>query len=410
MPRFPSQASSSTTLTPSSERFWRRLGTLLIAGALLFGGCGDDDGTPVDGGATDSGADAQDASTDGSACQPVARVEPIWIAGATGTRAEVGAFGKPDAIFVLGDHLLAGDEDAEFEELHIFDLSSDDETMTADSLTALADIGADPGPGGDGPLEFRGISGFAALQSGEVVVAEQGNDRLQVLAPADEAPFYTHARFIGGPAANPDDPAPAEFVRLQALRVDSMGRLYVSDDGRDGTDIGRRDIQVFDADGTFLFTFGDTGGALGQDGNLQEPENFAIDEARDRIYVCDEGPNDVVVYRYSDRSFIRRFGGDIFVGTTNGVDFDDEGRIYVVDEGNALSSRVRVFDPDTFEEIGYFGELSEPSDLTPGTFNSPDTLLIDRDADLVVVADQGHDRIQGFRLSEIQAALCFEGS
>lgn len=378
---------------------------LALVSSLLFG-CGDDS-TSVDAGRPD--VPAPDVpGQDVRPCTPQTRLTPIWMAGQAGSRSDVGAFGKPDAIFILGDHLIAGDEDPAYEELHVYDLNSDDPAVDADQLTPLADLGAQPGPGGSGPAEFRAISGFAALASGVLYVAEQGNDRLQMLQAIPTAPFYESVGFLGAPAVDRDMPGPAEFVRLQALRVDSMDRLFVSDDGRDGTDVGRRDIQVFDNENNFLFRFGmgEAGDAFGQNGNVQEPENFAIDEARDRIYVCDEGPNNVVVYRYSDQSFVRRFGDGIFTGTTNGVDFDEQGRIYVVDEGNALSSGVRVFDPDTFEELAFFGELSAADDFTPGTFNSPDTLLIDRDRDLLIIADQGHDRIQGFRLSDAQRAAC----
>jgi len=315
---------------------------------------------------------------------------------------------------VDGHLLLAGDEDPAYEEINLFDIGAEDPTAPADLLVGLYDIAAEPGPGGDGPLEFRAISGFARNETdGSIYVVEQGNGRIQVLRPIGDRmapPYYEHGSFIGAFAPGPDNPADGEFVRLQAARTDSMGRLYISDDARMAAETARRDIQVFDAEGTFLFKFGDASyGAIGTSGNLQEPENFVIDEARDRIYVCDEGQRTIAVFTFGDRSFVTRFGEGLFLGTPNGIDVDEDGNIYIVDEGNILASYVRILDPDTFEEVARFGDLSAEDDLRPGFFNSPDTLHIDIAEDLLVIADQGHDRIQGFSLSEIRRRACLDG-
>lgn len=382
------------------------VGLLAMAVAGCGGGGSDDDvdvdaGPPPDAGTPLCEAEAPDV------------IEPIWMAGGTGTRAELGKFGKADAIFVdPSGLLLAGDEDPDFEELHIFDLASDDPEQLGDWLAPVADLGADPGPGGDGPLEFRAISGFARdPMTGEIFVVEQGNFRVQVLAPAADprvAPHFTHVRFFGGPAADLDAPDDGEFVRLQAARFDSERRLYLSDDAKNNAKSARRDIQVFDPGGAFLAKFGDgPSGSLGEDGNLSEPENFVIDEARNRIYVCDEGPGDVAVYRYDDRAFVTRFGGG--GGTPNGIDLDQYGFLYIVYEGEDADTAVRVFDPVSLQEIYRFGGGSASTDQTPGLFSSPDTLIIDRERDLLIVADQGHDRIQGFALSEIQRRACLRG-
>ncbi|MFT6397108.1 MAG: hypothetical protein ACJAYU_001854 [Bradymonadia bacterium] len=346
-------------------------------------------------------------------CEPAdspAIVEPIWIAGATGSRDELGRFGKPDAIFLTPSGILiAGDEDNEYDEVHLFDTRTDDPNLRADMIDPLVDWGADPGPGGDGEFEFRGVSGFAAdPQTGRLYVVEQGNGRIQMLDPigdATEAPYFEFVGFLGAFAADLDDPENGEFVRLQAARTDSLRRLFVSDDAKDNAESARRDIQVFDEEGEFLFRFGDESqGALGRDGNLDEPENFVIDEARNRIYVCDEGPENLVVYRYSDGEFLQRIEG--FDGTPNGVDIDQFGYLYVVDEGSRDETFVRVFDPETLTQVFAFGGYSDRDDLAPGYFNSPDTLIIDIDQDVIIVADQGHDRIQAFRLSEVQALMC----
>lgn len=369
----------------------------LALSALWVCGCGDNLAPPS-------------ASPDGgpiASCQAAEPgiLEPVWMAGHTGPRMELGSFGKPDAVLVDPSGIvLAGDEDPDYEELHLFELDS-----SVDELMALADLGADPGPGGTGPLEFRGISGLARdAMTGRIYVVEQGNDRIQLLDPVTPvaAPYYQHAGFMGQAAADPDNPSDGEFVRLQAARVDRLGRLYVSDDARGYHPRARRDVQVFSPDGTFLFKLGDTsyGDSPGQNGRLGEPENFVLDEWNNRIYVCDELSREVAVYRYDDRSYLGRIGG--FRGIPNGIDIDRHGYLYVVDEGDDEESAIRVIDPNTGQELYRFGARSEADDLRPGTFHSPDTLTIDRQLGLIVIADQGHDRLQAFSLAQVQARAC----
>jgi DNA-binding beta-propeller fold protein YncE len=376
----------------------------LVCFSVLLAACGDDAMATDTGPLPDiGGLDIDRADTVGCVPRPGAIFEPLWIAGQTGTFEEVGAFGRPDAIFVDGDRLLAGDEDDERDELHIYDLTSDDPSVRGDFLTPLADIGTK----GPGELEFWGIAGMAQdAASGSIFVVENRNARVQVLSRLDEAPYYAYEREIGFKSEDFEMTPPGEFQTPQAARTDSMGRLYVSDDAQCAcSGAARRDVQVFTPEGEFISVFGDgPREGVGTLGNLAEPENFVIDEARDRIYVCDEVPEDIAIFRYSDNTFVRRFGD--LIGNPNGIDMDASGNLYVVDEGNQLTTTVRVFEPDGLTEIYNFGELSTEDDLTGGYFNSPDTLIIDIEQDLLIVADQGHDRIQGFSLSEIRAAGC----
>ena len=417
---------------PSAIRLLTAAGLLAIVSGLT--GCPDEGAatpgatTETDGGSPDAlPKDATSYTLPGSdivvdvpqpdfecSVEPPAIIEPVWIAGGNGKRSELGKFGKPDALF-LDDQgiLLAGDEHEDFEEVHLYDIKTDNPNKNADFIEPLVDWGANPGPAGKGPLEFFGVSGFAKDPlTGRIFIAEQGNGRIQIIKPAadpSKPPYYVFDSFFGSFAADKDHPKDGEFVRMQAVRIDSLRRLFVSDDARDNAETARRDIQVFSPELKFLFKLGDSSyGPLGKDGNVKEPENFVIDEARDRLYLCDESTNEVVVYRYSDRSFIKRFSG--FIGVPNGVDIDQYGFLYAVDEGNEdEGSFVRVFDPDTLLEIYHFGTYSDKDDLTPGAFRSPDTLLIHKGFDLLLVADQGHDRIQAFRLSEIQQRACIAG-
>jgi len=393
-----------------------------LAIVMASTGCADSPMNNEDG-SVDSESDAPDVIADfdslvdvGEVVEPPAAeciqgispiIEPIWIAGESGPSNELGTFGRPDAIFVDQNGIvLAGDEDSDYDELHLFELSSDDPTALADMLTPLADLGSNNAGG----LQFKSISGFTQhSDTGLLYVAEQKSGHIQILKPTSDPfspPFYEFHSTLGAFAQDKDFPEDGEFVRLQALRTDSLGNLFVSDDARDNAVTARRDVQVFSPSGEYLYKFGDNSyGPLGWDGNIKEPENFAIDEVRDRVYVCDEGEHEVVVFRYSDQSFIQRIEG--FVGVPNGIDLDHLGYIYVVDEGlDGEGTTVRVLEPETYSETYRFTESSPSDDLTPGTLNSPDTLWIDIARDLLLIADQGHDRIQGFALSKIQSQAC----
>lgn len=325
-------------------------------------------------------------------------VEPAWMAGFSGTPSQTGAFGSPDAVVIDSRGLLlAGDEHEDHEQIHVYQTSDDDPNAAADLLAPVVDLGNDE-------LEFGGVAGLAVSPiTGQVFVVEQRNDRVQILLPTDDAPWFEYDGLLGVEADDPSDPGQGEWVRPQAVRVDSLGRIYVTDDGHGQPETARHDVQVFDADGDFLFRFGDSSeGELGQDGNLEEPENLAIDEARNRIYVCDEQARDVAAFRYDDGSFVTRFGGS--ASLPNGIDVDHLGNVYVVYEDGA--GYVSVFDPDELTEIHRFGAASPASDATPGYVSSPDSLFADLDRDLLVLADQGHDRVQGFTLSEVQQSGC----
>ena len=326
-----------------------------------------------------------DAGPDDDPCTPGAPaiIEPVWIAGFQGAAPEVGAFGKADALYLDPNGLLlVGDEDPAYDELALFDVDA----VTAGVAPPVADIGG-----------WQSIGGInREPSSGDIFVVELRANRVRIMRWADDprgAPYLTQVGTLGAPAVDLDNPGPGEFVRAQTVDFDSQGRIYVTDDGKVDGATGARDVQVFAPDRTFIERFGR--------GDLQEPENFVFDEARNRIYVTDEGPKDVAVFRFDDHTLETRVGG--FLGIPNGIDVDQYGTLYVMDED---AGQVLVFDPDTLEEVYRFGADSDPTDLTPGTFRSPDTLVVDVARGLLLVTDQGHHRVQAFALADVQARAC----
>ena len=119
----------------------------------------------------------------------------------------------------------------------------------------------------------------------------------------------------------------------EAAKFASDGRLYVADLKNDR-------IQVFDATGKFLRSWGKTGDGPGE---FKSPAGFGIDK-HDNVYVTEIGNDRVQVFD-KDGKFITMFGkkgpanGEF--GNLHGMIVDDEtGLIYVADTGN---NRIQVF-------------------------------------------------------------------
>ena len=154
---------------------------------------------------------------------------------------------------------------------------------------------------------------------------------------------FKYIRTIGGPPQRPADDSPGTFTRPTNVAVGPNGDVYVSD-----TLNGR--IQIFDADGAFLSTFGNPG----------------------------DGPAD----------FAR----------PKGIAIDSDGHIWVAD---ADQNRVKVFDRKGqlcafFGEYGYF----------PGQFALPSGITIDKNNRVVVAEQVLNGRLQVFRYTtEAEAAV-----
>jgi hypothetical protein len=114
------------------------------------------------------------------------------------------------------------------------------------------------GPG-SGIGQFNFPAGLYVSGAGEVFVADQNNDRIQVFA-ADGSVLRCFGR-SGGMALN------NKFGRLLGLTGDALGRLYVAD-GFQGQ------VRVFDSEGVELAAVGTFGAGAGE---LATPMGLAID-------------------------------------------------------------------------------------------------------------------------------------
>jgi DNA-binding beta-propeller fold protein YncE len=140
------------------------------------------------------------------------------------------------------------------------------------SLLARWGAGGGNGQAGSAPGEFNHPSGLAVNPSGEVYVADEGNDRVAELAP-DGSP---RRQWGGRGSAN------GHFHAPDAVALDPAGDVFVLDSENNR-------VQEFDAAGRFLAKWGRRGTGLGE---LSQPRALTIDCAGN-VYVADTNNNRV---------------------------------------------------------------------------------------------------------------------
>jgi sugar lactone lactonase YvrE len=128
--------------------------------------------------------------------------------------------------------------------------------------------------------KFDGPRGVAVDNSGNIYVADTGNDRVQKFDP--------NGRFLllfGGPGS-----AAGQFDTPDSVATDSTGNVYVLDSGNDR-------IEKFDSNGKFISAFG-SAGYQGGSGKFLAPSNIAVDSSG-KVYVADTGNYRVQVISFS---------------------------------------------------------------------------------------------------------------
>ena len=121
------------------------------------------------------------------------------------------------------------------------------------------------------------------------------------------------------------------------------------------------------------------------------PTNIAVD-GDGNVYVTDT-LNDRVEIFDADGNFISTFGkngdGPGYFARPKGIAIDGDGHIWVVD---AMQQRVQVFNKEGRLLI-YFGELGG----YPGQFQDPYDIAIDVKSNRVITSEQYQGRVQMFR-------------
>jgi DNA-binding beta-propeller fold protein YncE len=128
------------------------------------------------------------------------------------------------------------------------------------------------------PGDFAKPTGVAVDKEGNLYVADTLNDRIEV--------FDADGVFLRTWGKNGD--GPGYFARPKGVAVDSDGHVWVADGMQDR-------VQVFTNEGQLLITMGGHGLLPGQ---FQGLVNVASDNRRNRIYTSEIYPGRVQEYRY----------------------------------------------------------------------------------------------------------------
>ena len=249
--------------------------------------------------------------------------------------------------------------------------------LSGDSIVAVGVVsGKTIAKRGSEPGMLRNPRGLLPDGTGNLWVADTGNDRLQRFSPEGDL-----LQVIGRPGSRE-----RELSSPSCVALTRKGNLVVAD-------TGNRRVQIFSAKGLFLGALGRPGSQKGQ---FMEPVWVAVDLS-ENIYVVDRGNSRVSKYD-SSGTLLWEMGK---AGTLDGefrepanilVSRDSE--VIVLDAGNA---RVQIFDQN-----GRFLRAFGNEGKGPGEFRFPAGLALE-DGVRLVVGDRGNSRIQVFTLLQTPA-------
>ena len=202
---------------------------------------------------------------------------------------------------------------------------------------------------GTGIREFKSPGDIAVDSEDNIYVLDTRNDRIQVFT-ADGR----YKKIIGGIGTGP-----GKFCKPQAITIATTGEILVADSGNNR-------IQVLLPDGRFSHSFGREGSG---EGEFMEPCGVAT--SGNDVYVCDHHSHRIQVFRLTGefRSTFGSFGSEHGqLSYPSSVAVDSSGSVIVSEYGN---DRLSVFDG-----VGRFKMCfgDEGNDL--GQFLSPNGVSI----------------------------------
>jgi len=206
------------------------------------------------------------------------------------------------------------------------------EINTSGNVSTLAGSGTAGFVNGTGAsASFSGPAGLAIDASGNIYVADQGNNVIREITPAGVVSTYAGtgvAGLVGGAAGT------ARFKLPVALAFDKPGNLYVADQGNNAI----RKINPMGTVSTFAgaTTSGSTDGA-GAAARFNSPEGLAVDPYGN-IYVADQGNR--LIRKITSTGVVTTIAGNgvaygpvpaVFFSVPVGLTFDVYGSLFISD-------------------------------------------------------------------------------
>ncbi len=215
--------------------------------------------------------------------------------------------------------------------------------------------------------QFTSPNAVAMDASGNVFVADTGNDRIQK--------FDSNGKFISAWGAG------IGFNSPMGIAVDAAGNVYVAD-------TLSNNIKKFDNNGIYLTAFGSLGNA---DGQFDNPYGVAVD-ASGNIYVADTNNNRIQKLD-SNGNMITKWTTPGF-SHPQGIAVNAAGDIYVADTSNNVVKK-RGATSGTWTTMGSYG-------FADGQFFAPQGINVDKWGNLFVTSNNYNSspaRIQKFDAS-----------
>jgi len=247
------------------------------------------------------------------------------------------------------------------------------------------------GSSGTGPGQFNKPWGVAVDPSGNVYVTDTGNSRVET--------FTGSGSFISQWGTRGSGPGQFSFLSPVGIAVDSSGNAYV-------VDTFNARIEKFTSSGSYLMQFGSSGTGPGQ---LSGPNSVAVDSAGN-VFVTDAGNFRVEEFSPSG-TFSSTFGSN---GTgpgqftaAYGIATDSSGNVYVVDGQGARVEEFTSSGTFLFQWPCATGTCA--TGASSGQFNVPDGIAI-APSGLLYVTDTGNNQVNEFSLTPSSSVVTSSAS
>jgi serine/threonine protein kinase, bacterial len=256
---------------------------------------------------------------------------------------------------------------------------------------------------------FNGPRGIAVDTSGNVYVADAGNNMIRKITAAGVVTYLAGNTSAG--SANGNGTA-ASFNFPTGIAVDSSGNVYVGDTTNNM-------IRKITAGGDVTTLAGSTAAgsnnATGIAASFNGPRRLAVDSVGN-VYVPDTGNN--MIRKITPAGVVTTFAGSTAAGSTNatgaaasfngpyGVAVDSIGNVYVADTGNNMIRKINAGGLVT-TLAGSTTVGHEDGIGTNASFKSPYAVAVDSNGN-VYVADAGNDMIR--KITPAGVVTTFAGS